>query len=266
MCVVVDAAARVAGRPPRVRHIADGKERCRDRHRDRNDEELHLREIHDRGEQDGRYRPRGPERRVLRFVTMLEVRTEVAREQPQQIQERKPRRTDPRFQRKPEEVECHHIEEQVRKVRVHEAARYDRLVATLAQEPVRPEKPPLDELRRPVKPVQARGDGQPENDDCNAWSARSEHRSGPCLWLIVAGRGWVRLCSKQPCSTAMASRGILTFQVSLMATLAKKSATAPPTIARMPEDIVGCERPMCVLDLLSRGLRRPKIRRLENER
>jgi len=34
----------------------------------------------------------------------------------------------------------------------------------------------------------------------------------------------------------------------------------------MPEDIVGCERPMCVLDLLSRGLRRPKIRRLENER
>ena len=27
------------------------------------------------------------------------------------------------------------------------------------------------------------------------------------------------------------------FQVSLMATLAKKSATAPPTIARMPEDI-----------------------------
>jgi len=64
----------------------------------------------------------------------------------------------------------------------------------------------------------------------------------------------------------MASRGILTFRVSLMATLAKKSATAPPTIARMPEDIVGCKRSMCVLGLLSRGIHRPKFRRLENER
>jgi hypothetical protein len=86
------------------------------------------------------------------------------------------------------------------------------------------------------------------------------------LWLIVAGRGWARLCSKQLRSTAMASRVILTFQVSLIATLAKKSATAPPTIARMPEDIVGCKRSMCVLDLLSRGIRRRRIRRLENER
>jgi len=51
-----------------------------------------------------------------------------------------------------------------------------------------------------------------------------------------------------------------------MATLAKKSATAPPTIARMPEDIVGCKRSMWVLDLLSRGIHRPKFRRLENER
>jgi len=56
------------------------------------------------------------------------------------------------------------------------------------------------------------------------------------------------------------------FPGQLMATLAKKSATAPPTIARMPEDIAGCKRSMCVLDLLSRGLRRSKIRRLENER
>jgi hypothetical protein len=64
----------------------------------------------------------------------------------------------------------------------------------------------------------------------------------------------------------MASRGILTFQVQLMATLAKKSATAPPTIARMPEDIAGCKRSTCVLDRLSRGLRRPEIQRPENER
>jgi hypothetical protein len=55
------------------------------------------------------------------------------------------------------------------------------------------------------------------------------------------------------------------FWVSLMATPAKRSATAPPTIARMP-DIAGCRRSMCVLDLLSRGIRRSKIRRLENER
>jgi hypothetical protein len=34
----------------------------------------------------------------------------------------------------------------------------------------------------------------------------------------------------------------------------------------MPEDIVGCKRSMCVLDPLSRGIRRRKIRRLENER
>jgi hypothetical protein len=51
-----------------------------------------------------------------------------------------------------------------------------------------------------------------------------------------------------------------------MATLAKKPATAPPTIACMPKDIAGCKRSMCVLDLLNRGIRRPKFRRLENER
>jgi hypothetical protein len=34
----------------------------------------------------------------------------------------------------------------------------------------------------------------------------------------------------------------------------------------MPEDRVGCQRSMCVLDALSRNIRRPKIRRLENER
>jgi hypothetical protein len=33
----------------------------------------------------------------------------------------------------------------------------------------------------------------------------------------------------------------------------------------MPEDIAGCQRSMCVLDLPTRGIRRPKIRRLENE-
>jgi len=51
-----------------------------------------------------------------------------------------------------------------------------------------------------------------------------------------------------------------------MATLSNNSATAPSTIARKPEDIVGSKRSMCVLDLPSRGIRRPKIRRLENER
>ena len=56
------------------------------------------------------------------------------------------------------------------------------------------------------------------------------------------------------------------FLGQLMATLAKKSATAPPTIARSPRDIVGCMRSMCVLDLQSRGLRRPNIWRLENAR
>jgi hypothetical protein len=34
----------------------------------------------------------------------------------------------------------------------------------------------------------------------------------------------------------------------------------------MPEDIAGCKRSMCVLDLLSRDIRRRKVRRLENER
>ena len=56
------------------------------------------------------------------------------------------------------------------------------------------------------------------------------------------------------------------FQGQLMTTLAKKSATAPSTIACSSRDIVGCKRSMCVLGLLSRGIRRPKFQRLENER
>lgn len=48
-----------------------------------------------------------------------------------------------------------------------------------------------------------------------------------------------------------------TFRYASMKTLVKKRAPPPPRVARMVEDVVGCKWSLCVLDLVSRGVRRP---------
>ena len=87
----------------------------------------------------------------MRVVALFPPGPRVAEHQGCEVQHDEAGRSEHAFEAGREKIERHQVEEQMRPVGMHEAARNDGRVLPIAQKPVRAEQAPLDDLRTSVQ-------------------------------------------------------------------------------------------------------------------
>jgi len=134
--VVIDPVLRVPGRVVAPREVEHREERSRNGNGDGQDQESTAREICDRSEQHCQDRAGGPERGVVRLITMLDAGANAASQQTGEVQRDEPGRADDTLERECERVESDEIEKQMRDIGVDEAAGQQPRVAASSRDEI----------------------------------------------------------------------------------------------------------------------------------
>ena len=164
---MVDATAGLFGGPERIGDIADCEQRGGYGHGDRNDHQRCGRKIDDVSEQYGGDRPGGTQGSVFQVVSVFDQGAGMAANEPDKVERKKRDRSDVLFQRKCEEVESEHVEQQMWNICMHESAGDHRAELLLAPEEIRPKQAPVYELWQLVKAEQT-GRNSDDQDACGA--------------------------------------------------------------------------------------------------